>query len=71
MLLIKRKKIRKMEITMTRWIVTKRCYDNGDVINAKNFIFSNRKDADSFMLANTDFNQIYEQHTECTIHMQK
>ena len=56
---------------MTRWIVTKRYYDNGDVINVKTFIFNNRADADSFMLANTDFNQIYEQHTECSIHMQK
>lgn len=56
---------------MTRWIVTKRYYDNGDVINVKTFIFNDRADADSFMLANTDFNRIYEQHTECTTHMQK
>lgn len=56
---------------MTRWIVTKRYYDNGDVINVKDFIFSNRDDADTFMLANTDFIQICEQHTECSIHIQK
>lgn len=56
---------------MTRWIVTKRYYDNRDVINVKAFIFNNRADADSFMLANTDFTQICEQYTECSIHMQK